>query len=73
MPKCCNFRDKVDFIRRLGSEPSRQRKPLYKGMSLERANTAAECQQVQGWEFRTHDKVWWRHPGQIVEGIWLLQ
>lgn len=21
------------------------------------------------WESRTHDKVWWGHPGQIVEGL----
>jgi len=35
MPKCCDFRNEVDFARQLGNGP-------YKGTDLERASMAAE-------------------------------
>lgn len=63
-PKHYNFRNKMNFTRRLGNRGSQAKERPYRCESGKSQHTASS----ELLEFRTHDKVWREHPGQIMEG-----
>lgn len=54
----------MNFTRRLGNRSSQAKERPYRCESGKSQHTASS----EHLEFRTHDKVWREHPGQIMEG-----
>lgn len=72
MPKHYNFRNKVNFIRRPGNRSSQAKETPHR---CESGNSQDGCRMTASsrcLKFQPHDKGWWGHPGQIMEGLWLL-